>query len=94
MWVKCVSRTRIRVGKPASGFYESLKSIYSSKINAVKRQKYLDISLTVIKYHENTFIRYTYDLGLKIPFSNWVKCVTRTSDRKSALGRKITEMLI
>ena len=39
VWVKCVTCTRTRVGKPASGFYESLKSIYSSKINAVIRQK-------------------------------------------------------
>ena len=35
-WVKCV--TRNRVGKPALGFYESLKNIYSSKTNAVKAQ--------------------------------------------------------
>ena len=35
-WVKCVTRTR--VGKPALGFYESLKYIYSSKTNAVKHR--------------------------------------------------------
>ena len=34
VWVKCVTRTR--VGKPALGFYESLKNIFGSKINAVK----------------------------------------------------------
>ena len=45
-------------------------------------------SLIVINYQENTSMRYTYDLGLKIPFLNWVKCVTRTSDRKSVLGLK------
>ena len=44
--------------------------------------------LTVIKYQENTSIRYTYNLGHKIPFSNRVKCVTRTSDRKPAIGLK------
>ena len=32
-WVKCVTRTR--VGKPALGFYELLKNIFSSKTNAV-----------------------------------------------------------
>ena len=37
VWVKCVTRTR--VGKPALGFYESLKIIFGSKINAVKAQK-------------------------------------------------------
>ena len=37
---------------------------------------------------ENASIRYTYDLELKIPFSNRVKCVTCTSDRKSVLGLK------
>ena len=35
-WVKCVTRTRTRVGKPALGFYESLENIYSSKTNAIK----------------------------------------------------------
>ena len=25
VWVRCVTRTRTRVGKPALGFYESLK---------------------------------------------------------------------
>ena len=33
-WVKCVTRTRIRVGKSALGFYESLK-MYSNKTNVV-----------------------------------------------------------
>ena len=37
-WVKCVTRTRTRAGKPALGFYESLKNIYSSKTIAVKAQ--------------------------------------------------------
>ena len=37
-WVKCVTRTRTRVGKPALGFYESLKNIYNSKTIAVKAQ--------------------------------------------------------
>ena len=47
VWVKCVTRTR--VGKPALGFDESLKNIYSSKINAVKTQKYLVIRLNSYK---------------------------------------------
>ena len=46
-WVKCV--TRIGVGKPALGFYESLKIIYSSKTNAVKTQKKKDIRLNSYK---------------------------------------------
>ena len=39
VWVKCVTRTRTRVGKPALVFYELLKIIFGSKINAVKAQK-------------------------------------------------------
>ena len=35
--VRCITRTR--VGKPALGFYESLKNIFGSKINAVKALK-------------------------------------------------------
>ena len=31
VWVKCVTRTRTRVGKPALGFYESLKIYIAAK---------------------------------------------------------------
>ena len=30
-WVKCVTRTRARVGKPALGFYESLEIYIAAK---------------------------------------------------------------
>ena len=41
-----------------------------------------------IKKFENTFIKCNKDFEHKKSISNWAKCVTRTSDRKLALGLK------
>ena len=79
---------RIRVRKTRVEILRIAEKIYGSKTNTVKAQKYLDIRIKVIKYPENTSIGRTYDLGHKIPFSNWENCVTRTNDRKPAMGLK------
>ena len=50
----------------------------------------LDEIWDLIESVSEGFLTYSF----KIPFSNWVKCVTRTSDRNPCWDLKVIEMLI
>ena len=82
---KMCTRSRVRI--PAAGIYESLKNLRGSK---KKDHKSIEIfRYKIEKFNSTLKILYVHeDFEHKRSNSNWVKCVTRTSDRKPVLGLK------